>query len=71
MYRSSYAHRVHSYAALLHQETAAHRQTWCIFDNTASSAAVSDALALMDEVEKLTRFPLQVDHEGASALRRG
>ncbi|ANI79416.1 MULTISPECIES: DUF72 domain-containing protein [Sphingobium] len=57
MYRSSYADRVHSYAALLHQETAAHRQTWCIFDNTASSAAVSDALALMDEVEKLTVPP--------------
>ena len=53
MYRSSYADRVHSYAELLLQEAGAHRQTWCIFDNTASSAAMSDALALSEEIEML------------------
>lgn len=46
MYRSSYADRIADYAAALRAE-AAERETWCIFDNTASSAAASDALALM------------------------
>lgn len=50
IYRSSYADRVDSYAELLKQEQAS-RQTWCIFDNTASSAAVGDARALMDALE--------------------
>jgi len=44
MYRSSYADRLKYYAA----QIAAHEgETWCIFDNTASSAAAGDALALM------------------------
>lgn len=46
-YRSSYADRIAAYAALLAAE-ALQRDTWCIFDNTASSAAAGDALALMD-----------------------
>jgi len=45
MYRSSYADRIADYAQKLQAE-AASRETWCIFDNTASSAAASDALAL-------------------------
>jgi uncharacterized protein YecE (DUF72 family) len=49
MYRSSYADRIAGYAEALRAE-AATRETWCIFDNTASSAAAGDALALMDAV---------------------
>ena len=46
-YRSSYADRIAAYAFSLRQEEFAGHQVWCIFDNTASSAAASDALALM------------------------
>lgn len=46
MYRSSYADRLDGYADALDAE-AAQRETWCIFDNTASSAAAGDALALI------------------------
>lgn len=47
MYRSSYADRIDGYAARL---AAAASERWCIFDNTASSAATGDALALMKAV---------------------
>lgn len=47
MYRSSYADRIGQYARQLQHENADNRPTWCIFDNTASSAAVSDALRLV------------------------
>ncbi|MEO6152663.1 MAG: DUF72 domain-containing protein [Croceibacterium sp.] len=46
MYRSSYADRVAHYARELAGEAAAGHDTWCMFDNTASSAAAGDALAL-------------------------
>ena len=46
-YRSSYADRIAHYARALNEEAAAGRDVWCIFDNTASSAAAGDALALM------------------------
>ena len=47
MYRSSYDDgRLDRYAALLRAEREAGRETWCMFDNTAGSAATSDALAL-------------------------
>jgi len=45
VYRSSYADRIAALAGLLREE-AAERETWCIFDNTASSAAAGDGLAL-------------------------
>ena len=48
MYRSSYSDRIGTYAAELRAEVEAGRETWCIFDNTASSAATSDALALAE-----------------------
>lgn len=48
MYRSSYADRIELYASLLRKERAHGSQAWCIFDNTASSAAVSDALSLVE-----------------------
>jgi uncharacterized protein YecE (DUF72 family) len=42
-YRSSYADRLGAYADLLRGEAA---ERWCVFDNTASSAAISDAVKL-------------------------
>ena len=48
MYRSSYADRIAGYAAALREDRATGREAWCVFDNTASSAATSDALALKD-----------------------
>lgn len=48
MYRSSYDDgRLDLYAALLGAEQAADRPAWCIFDNTAASAATGDALGLV------------------------
>ncbi|QIL02315.1 DUF72 domain-containing protein [Sphingomonas sinipercae] len=44
MYRSSYADRIAEVAAGIREDGAP--DSWCIFDNTASSAATSDALAL-------------------------
>lgn len=47
MYRSPYGpDRLRDYADLLQAERAAGRPVWCIFDNTASSAAMGDALML-------------------------
>ena len=50
MYRSSYGDRVNDYAKKMQFEEAEKRPTWCIFDNTASSAAVGDALRLLSFV---------------------
>ena len=47
MYRSSYSDRIGHYADQL---LASDDETWCIFDNTASSAAMGDALALDQEI---------------------
>lgn len=44
MYRSSYEDRIDGLAEQLQTEAASGRPTWCIFDNTASSAAIGDAL---------------------------
>lgn len=48
MYRSSYGERIGGYARALRAEVESGRETWCVFDNTASSAAIVDALALED-----------------------
>lgn len=48
IYRSSYADRIDRYKGLLSADADAGRRVWCIFDNTASSAAAGDALALAD-----------------------
>ena len=48
MYRSAYGkERLRSYANAIAVDLAAGRQTWCMFDNTASSAALGDALQLL------------------------
>ena len=47
IYRSAYGpDRVAEQARLLRADKAADRPAWCIFDNTASSAATGDALSL-------------------------
>ena len=50
MYRSSYSDRIADYGRSIAAEAGAGRAAWCIFDNTASSAATGDALALMAEI---------------------
>ncbi|HMJ93856.1 MAG TPA: DUF72 domain-containing protein [Allosphingosinicella sp.] len=52
MYRSSYDEaRLADYAAMIRADLDAGRDTWCMFDNTASSAAAGDALALMTKLD--------------------
>jgi uncharacterized protein YecE (DUF72 family) len=46
MYRSSYSDRIDQLAAVIRSGSVGCASNWCIFDNTASSAAISDALAL-------------------------
>jgi uncharacterized protein YecE (DUF72 family) len=48
IYRSSYADRIAGYADSIRAQHNEGQATWCIFDNTASSAAVSDALRLTE-----------------------
>lgn len=56
VYRSSYQGRLESYVGQLRSASANSEELWCIFDNTASSAGTSDALAL-----------LQLEHPGLKA----
>ena len=50
MYRSTYLERLDFYADQLLEDVSTSAQVWCIFDNTASSAAANDALTLIDRV---------------------
>lgn len=51
VYRSSYDDgRLDSYAGLIRAETSRKREAWCMFDNTLSSFATVDALALMERL---------------------
>ena len=50
IYRSSYGARIKSYGEMIVSQTSG-SEIWCIFDNTASSAAVSDAITLARWVE--------------------
>lgn len=50
IYRSSYSDRIDEYARFLSDFAANATESWCIFDNTASSAATGDALALAEAV---------------------
>jgi len=51
VYRSSYDDdRLDLYAALLREEGPAGREAWCMFDNTAASAALGDASGLLDRL---------------------
>jgi uncharacterized protein YecE (DUF72 family) len=57
MYRSSYGDRIDALAEQLGAEVDQGRRTWCIFDNTASSAAISDALALQISLRRALSTP--------------
>jgi uncharacterized protein YecE (DUF72 family) len=46
IYRSSYEERIPDYHHVIVSEADPGAECWCIFDNTASSAAMGDALAL-------------------------
>ncbi|GGD91955.1 hypothetical protein GCM10011515_09580 [Tsuneonella deserti] len=48
MYRSSYHDRIAAYASTIDEAARTGSAAWCIFDNTASSAAMGDALELKD-----------------------
>jgi uncharacterized protein YecE (DUF72 family) len=50
MYRSSYEDRLDNYAGAIRAEIMWGREAWCMFDNTASSAATGDALALIGKL---------------------
>ncbi|WP_294174149.1 DUF72 domain-containing protein [uncultured Sphingomonas sp.] len=51
-YRSSYSDRLQAYAEELRRAEGRAVERWCIFDNTASSAAISDALRLHAMLER-------------------
>lgn len=55
MYRSSYADRIPALTQSIAATPSAQR--WCIFDNTASSAATADALALVSACGTEQPFP--------------
>jgi uncharacterized protein YecE (DUF72 family) len=47
MYRSAYgAERLRDYVSAIERDRTEGRATWCMFDNTAASAALGDALQL-------------------------
>lgn len=50
-YRSSYADRLPALADQLDASSRSGSEVWCIFDNTASSAALGDALLLTAQLE--------------------
>jgi len=52
VYRSSYVDRVGLYASELTRNAGGGCAVWCIFDNTASSAGASDALALTNVLQE-------------------
>jgi uncharacterized protein YecE (DUF72 family) len=55
MYRSAYGpERLEAYCAALAGAAAEGREAWCMFDNTASSAATADALWLLTRLEALS-----------------
>jgi uncharacterized protein YecE (DUF72 family) len=64
MYRSSYADRIDEIAVAIRQTEA--DQRWCIFDNTASSAATGNALALMKRLGEDTPDTAQSASQGLS-----
>ncbi|HVF83493.1 MAG TPA: DUF72 domain-containing protein [Sphingomicrobium sp.] len=54
MYRSSYSDRIDHYANRIAEDHIA-SASWCILDNTASSAALPDALSLHEAMSRRTR----------------
>ncbi|HEX8217107.1 MAG TPA: DUF72 domain-containing protein [Allosphingosinicella sp.] len=55
MYRSAYGEkRLEAYGSAIAAALEQRREAWCMFDNTASSAATADALALTAQLEELS-----------------
>jgi uncharacterized protein YecE (DUF72 family) len=51
MYRSAYGpERISAFANRIRHERSAGRETWCMFDNTASAAAAGNALELLSQL---------------------
>lgn len=61
IYRSSYADRLPAIAQGM-KSNEFEFGSWCIFDNTASSAAISDALALVETLAARSEY---ISHEGS------
>jgi uncharacterized protein YecE (DUF72 family) len=58
MYRSAYGpERLAPYAQAIREAEAAGRPSWCMFDNTASSAATGDALWLLRQLGGMDALP--------------
>ena len=71
MYRSSYdAARIDAYAGLIRAALDQGREAWCMFDNTAASAATGDALALMARLGALCT-PESSPHDRTGAANNG
>ena len=51
IYRSSYADRLEAIGESLVASSAASKDVWCIFDNTASSAATQNALSVLGSAQ--------------------
>lgn len=67
MYRSSYGEeRLQAYADMMAADRRSGRPSWCMFDNTASSAALGDALELL-RLEGSAMPPSGRDVEGVTA----
>lgn len=62
MYRSAYDDdRLRAYASQIADDSAAGRSVWCMFDNTAASAALGDALKLITMLTSTRDHPRAVD----------
>ncbi len=67
MYRSSYTDgAIDLYARQIRSAIHEGREPWCMFDNTASSAATGDALSLMAKLRSEGLHPVQVVGDDAS-----
>jgi uncharacterized protein YecE (DUF72 family) len=62
VYRSSYQGRLENYVRRLRLASANDDEVWCIFDNTATSAATSDALELLQLEASGAERPVTWDH---------
>lgn len=62
MYRSSYSDEaLHAYARQIRAAIDERRRVWCVFDNTAASAATGNALSLMAELGAAPSSPSRLD----------
>ena len=73
IYRSSYVDRLEAIGESLLDSSATSKDVWCIFDNTASSAATQNALSVLEETRRdvegafKPRFPNGIEQASESA----